>query len=623
MNRTDRQLGMDRNISRRDFLNGVAVTVGASLLPISANAQNASAQDLPEYYPPSLTGLRGAHPGSFEAAHQARDGQTFEGIDTGERYDLIVVGGGISGLSAAYFFQQRVGSNAKILILDNHDDFGGHAKRNEFEVDGQTLIGYGGTAWIEAPAGYPAVAKKLITDLGIETKRFYKYFDQELFASHGLADGYFFDKETFGADHLAVGSLADPSVLDDSPLSAKAREDLVRLHKDERHYLPDMPAEERDAYLNSMDYITYLRDRAGMGDDALKIMQPAARTDWAVNSDAFPAHAAWWSGYPGFGDLGSESSDGDGGEEEPLIFHFPDGNASIARMLVRNLIPEVADGDSMEDIVTERFRYNQLDNAKSNVRIRLNSTVVRAQHNGNKLTEPVSVTYVRDGKAHAVEGAKVVMACYNAILPRLCPEMPVTQKTALSNAVRAPLNFTNILVRNWTSFKKLGVSQIHCPGGYFYRIGLDMPVSMGDYQFSSSPDQPIVIRARRVPGMPGASAHDQFKAGQYDMLSTPFETYERNIRDQLARTLGPGGFDPAQDILGITVNRWPHGYAYGYDPESDDIAFWPSTWPEQKRHWVTGRQPFGNISIASIDSASNAMTEAAIMQAHRAVNELT
>jgi spermidine dehydrogenase len=625
MKRTDRQLGMDRDISRRDFLNGVSIAVGAALLPGTATAQDVGAQDVPGYYPPELTGMRGSHAGSFETAHLARDGVAFDADDTGERYDLVVVGGGISGLSAAYFFRQSMGGNARILILDNHDDFGGHAKRNEFSDGDREIIGYGGTMFIEAPAGYPEIAKKLIKDLGVEPQRFYKYFDRELYASLGLSEGIFFDKETFGADHLAVGDLADAAVLDHSPLSQKAREDMVRLIKDEQHYLQDIPVEKRRDFLDNMSYQTYLQDRAGMHDEVLKVMYSAARSVWAVNTDAYPARDAWSSGYPGFGDLelGVASYDHEGDQEEPNIFHFPDGNASIARLLVRKLVPAVAGGDDMEDIVTARFDYGRLDDAKSPTRIRLNSTVVRAQHVDNNLSNPVQITYVRDGKAHRVAAKQVVMACYNAIIPRLCPEMPQSQRSALSNCIRAPLVYTNVLIRNWHSFVKLGVHRINCPGGYHHRVVLDYPVSMGGYQCAKSPDEAIVLHLTRVPGEPGRSAVEQFNAGKRDLLATSFATFERNVRQQLSRVLGPGGFDPARDIAAITVNRWPHGYAYGYDPDTGRVAFEPGTWPAEKRYWDIGSRPFGNISIASTDAASNAMTESAIEEAHRAVSELT
>jgi len=628
MNKSDRNLGMGTDISRRDFLNGCKLAVGASLLPGAVLAQDSyiAAQDVPNYYPPEFTGMRGSHSGSFETAHQARDGASFNGSDNGERYDLVVVGAGISGLSAAHFYQQARGANSKILILENHDDFGGHAKRNEFQIDSNNVIGYGGSMLLEAPGYYPAIAKKLLEDLGIETQRFYRYFDQDFYSSMGLykGEGIFFDAETFGVDHLAVGDWSDPSILAQAPLSTKARGDLQRLFKDERHYLPEMPTAEQSDYLQKMDYRSYLKNHAAMDEGVLDVMQSYARGVWAVAIDALPARIAWSSGYPGFGnlDLGFESYDREGDQEEPSIFHFPDGNASVARLLVRKMIPAVAIGDTMEDIVTSRFDYSQLDEPNSPIKIRLNSTVVSVQHIDDNLSNPVKITYVRDGKTHVIESNQVIMACYNQMIPHLCPEMPRAQKSALANCIRAPLVYTNVLLRNWHSFVNLGIHRAYCPGSYHHRVMLDYPVSLGDYQFSKSPTEPIVAHLTRAPGESGSSARDQFAAGKRDLLVTTFETFERNIRDQLSRLLGPGGFNPAQDIAAITVNRWPHGYAYGYDPDTDQVAFDPDSWPAEKRVWVNGSRRFGNISIASSDSASNAMAEAAIGEAHRAVNDL-
>ena len=622
MNEGDRRLGMRADISRRDFLNGVSVAIGSSLLPSAANADIPGAQDVAGYYPPQLSGMRGSHPGSFEAAHQVRDGASWDSEDSGEQYDLVVVGGGISGLSAAYFFRQAAGNDAKVLVLDNHDDFGGHAKRNEFNLDGRLMLGYGGTQSLESPGGYPDVAKNLLRELGVDTERFYKAFDRGLYRSLDLSRSTFFDKETFGRDHLAVGDLTDAKVLAGIPVSDRGKADLLRLAADEVDYLADIPASDRVAYLERIDYGAFLKERAGIGAEALNILQSRSRGLWAIGIDALPALAAWSSGYPGFAglDLGIPSYRGD--DDEPYIFHFPDGNASIARLLVRKMIPAVAPGSSMEDIVTAKFDYRQLDNPDSRVRIRLNSTAVRARHIEDDLNNPVRVTYLRDGKARDVTAGRVVMACYHAIVPRLCPEMPRQQLAALSNALRAPLVYTNVLIRNWTSFAQLGIQRASCPGSYHHGVTLDFPVSLGDYRCPRSPEEPMVLHLTRVPIFPGLTAREQFAASKRELLATSFETFERNIRDQLGRMLDAGGFDPARDIAGITVNRWPHGYAYGYDPGTDRVAFQPAQWPVARQHWRSARQRFGNISLAATDAAANAMTESAIEEAHRAVMAL-
>ncbi|MDE0743713.1 MAG: NAD(P)-binding protein [Woeseiaceae bacterium] len=621
MNNKDKQLGMSVDISRRDFINGVGVTIGASFTTDVLASTDIGAQDMPGYYPPELTGMRGSHPGSFEGAHSLRDGMVFDTVESNEEYDLVVVGAGISGLAAAYFYQKNTNKNARILILDNHDDFGGHAKRNEFSVDGKTIIGFGGTMFLEEPSGYPVNAKQLLIDLGVDIQRFYKYFHHDLYSSYGLTRGVFFDKETFGQDYLAVGEIDDVNKFANAPISETAKRDLVRLYEDDNIYLPKMSSEEYYSFLEGISYETYLREYADMPDEIIKTMQSAARGVWAVNIDAFPASAAWIYGYPGFGNI--DPVDQEQELTEPNIFHFPDGNATIARLLVRHLIPKSAMGNSMEDIVTARFKYNELDNPSSNVSIRLNSTVIKAKHYNENLSGDVEVSYLRDGKIHTVEAKKVIMACYNSIIPRLCPEMPTMQKNALKNCIRAPLVYTNVLIRNWHSFVKLGVYRITTPGMLHHNIRLDFPVSMGDYHCSTNPGEPIILHMQYVPGDHGnPSARQQFLEGQKTLLSTPFEELERSIRNQLSRVLSPGGFDVANDILAITVNRWPHGYAYSYDSQSDRIAFDTDAFSISQQNWVIGREVFGNISIASTDSASNAMTETAIEQANRAVGDL-
>lgn len=621
MDKFDRKLGMHKEISRRDFINGMGVALGSSAFSGSILAKDLSAQDSVDYYPPKLMGLRGSHPGSFEAAHLIRDGAKFDTVPTDEKYDLVVVGAGISGLSAAYFYKENVNANAKILILDNHDDFGGHAKRNEFTYKSKKFIGFGGTMFISAPAGYPDIAKNLIQNIGIDVQNFYRYFDQNLYSSHNLSRGIFFDKERFGADVLITGEDINLEMLSNAPISEKAKRDYVRLYKENKFYLPDMPEENYYSFLNEMSYQDYLKNYVRVDDEVIAIMMASARGVWAVNIDAFPASAAWAYDYPGFQALGSYYEYE--GESEPNIFHFPDGNASIARLLVRNMIPSVASGNSMEDIVTAKFNYNELDKENNQISIRLNSTVIKVVHRQNDLTKNVNISYMRDGKINTIEAKKCIMACYNNIIPYLCPEMPAEQKIALKNCIRAPLVYTNVLIKKWQSFVNLGIRRAEMPGFLHHNVRLDFPVSIGRYKFSKNPSDPVIIHMQSVPGEYGnPSAREQFIAGQRKLLTTPFSEFERSIRNQLTRLLSKGGFDASEDILGITVNRWPHGYAYGYDPETDQVAFDMDSWPPEKQHWVNARKRFGNISIASTDSASNAMSEAAIIEADRAVKDL-
>jgi spermidine dehydrogenase len=578
-------------------------------------------------YPPALTGLRGSHDGSWEVAHELRDGKTWEGAaDTGESYDLVVVGGGISGLSAAYFFRRAYGREARILVLDNHDDFGGHAKRNEFTHEGRTFLGYGGTQSIDTPSSYSPQAMGLLKELGIETERFYQAFDEELYSSHKLARGTFFDKETFGEDRLVArsreGGWADFAAK--SPLVPDARKDLLRLYEEEIDYMPGLSESEKKDKLAKTSYLSFLRDYAKVHPQVLSLFQSRTHGLFAMGIDGVPALDCWGLGYPGFQGMALEKGDDAAlsltakpKASEPYIFHFPDGNASIARLLVRSLVPEAAPGSTMEDIVTAPMDYGKLDEPASRVRVRLGSTGVRVQHRGSVETaSEVDVVYVRDGRAERVRGNHVVMGCWNSVVPYLCPEIPKEQRDALAYGPKVPLVYTNVFIRNWTSFVKLGVSDVHCPSGYHTGISLDFPVSLGTYRFSAGPEEPMVLHLTKTPCSPGGSSREQHAAGRYELLATTFETFEREIRSQLGRVLGGGGFDPAEDILGITVNRWPHGYAYEYN------SLWDPIFPPGEAPFEIGRKPFGRIHIANSDAQAYAYTNAAIDQAYRAVEEI-
>jgi spermidine dehydrogenase len=626
----DQQLGMNRSITRRDFLNGVSVAVGVSILASNVgwmaaleDGERYAPEKDPKYYPPALMGMRGNHDGTYTYAHQVRDGNFWDDAgkpeSTGEVYDLVVVGGGISGLAAAYFFRKQAGAKARILVLDNHDDFGGHAKRNEFEVNGRLLLSNGGTQSIESPSKYSKVAKGLLQDLGIETKPFYKDYDQKLYSK--LTTACFFDKETFGEDRLVSGmaSLPWPEFLSKTPLAEKVRGEIARLYTEKVDYLLGLTREEKRARLAKISYADFLTKICKADPAVLPFFQTYTHDLFAVGIEAVPALMCYenpddygayhYAGFQGM-DLGASE------KEEPYIFHFPDGNASIARLLVRSLVAGSIPGRTMTDVVTARCDYGRLDDSASPVRIRLNSTVVRAQQSSGSGSEgEVDISYVRGKKLLTVRGKHCVLACYNGMIPYLCPELPEKQKDALRYGVKEPFIYTHVALRNWTAFQKLGTHQILSPGAYHSFTMLDFPVNIGEYRSPSKPEEPMVLFMLRVPCKPGKARRDQYRMGRYELLRTPFETFERNIRDQLQRMLAGGGFDAARDIAGITVNRWAHGYAYDYLTLSDP------DWPPEERPCVVGRKQFGRISIANSDAAATAFTDAAIDQGYRAVQE--
>lgn len=631
----DRELGMNRPIQRRDFLNGMGLAIGASLAApsdlwtemLGAADRPYAPEKVPGYYPPAKTGMRGSHDGSWEVAHAMRDGKRWSGAtrDT-ESYDLIVVGAGISGLSAAYFYRQQAGPKARILILDNHDDFGGHAKRNEFQSGGRLLIGYGGTQTITGPNLYSEQAKQLFKELGIEVRRFEKYFDQKFYASRGMGQGIFFDKETFGADKLVVGAYKTPwpEFLAKTPLPATAQNDLARLYEEKVDYLAGMSPEQKKAYLAKTSYRDYLLRNVKITREAIPVLFTSMYGLYGVGIDAVPAgDMAGLEYMPGFAGLGINDTDGPGmglevtrQDHEPYIYHFPDGIGSVPRLVVRALIPGSAPGNTMEDVVLAKFDYAKLDEEDLPVRLRLNSTVVHAANAKDDSGNGVAVTYVRGGQARGVNGAACVLACWNMVIPYMCPEMPTSQKEALAYNVKVPLVYTNVQLRNWKAFDKLKVHSVHCPGSFFSAVEMDFPVSMGGYQFTQEPDEPCVIHLLYVPVGEGATARDKQRAGRGKLMATSFAVFERNIREQLGRVLSEGGFDPASDIEAITVNRWPHGYAYEYN------SLYDPAWPAGQAPHEIGRQPFGKIHIANSDAGAFAYTNEAIDQGYRAVQEI-
>jgi spermidine dehydrogenase len=641
MKHSDKLLGINRSINRRDVLFGVA---SLSLSPLLVSSVKASGtptikgSDLinATYHPPSLMGMRGNHDGSFEVAHSlARRGQTDWGpVEqvSNDVYDLIVVGGGISGLSAAYFFREKM-PGAKILILDNHDDFGGHAKRNDFDADGRLLIGYGGSQTMQEPSGYSHIVKKLLKDLKIDPSVFDTAYDQDFFKRNKLRAGIHFNDEAWGNrktvaydlgvfdDYIPVmpSELSAEQAVQEMPISEPAKAQFLRLLTVKDDQIPNLKGDAKWDYLYRLSYQDFLIKHLNVTEpDVFKVLQDL-HIDSGVGIDSVNTLSAMsYGGLPGWSATGLPEQESD----EPYIHHFPDGNASIARQLVRDLIPGVAAGSSIKSLLHAQFDYSKLDSGDSKIQVRLNSTVVSVKNiqsmEGN---DQVSLRYVQNGQHKWVVGNSAILACNSSMIPHLCPELPKIQREALAFQTKVPILYTSVALRNWKAWKKLGLGAVVCPGGYHINALLDFPVSLGDYNFSSDESEPVIVHMERFPHRYGENltAREQYRLGRYELLTTPFEVIERNVRDQLQSLLGDGGFDAAEDIVGITVNRWSHGYSYWYnslfDPvyEDDEDPRYPH---------IIGRQPFGRIAIANADSAANAMLESAIEQAHRAVNEL-
>jgi spermidine dehydrogenase len=612
-------------ISRRDFLNGMALAIAPGLTPAAQIAAD------PTRYPPALTGLRGQHPGSFEIAHamaRAARRQPIDNLPVEESYDLVMVGGGISGLAAAWFFRRAAGPDARILILDNHDDFGGHAKRNEFTIDQRLLIGYGGSQSIQSPRTlYSDVAKDLLRELGVDVGRFETAFDRGLYSSLGLSRGAFFAREAFGRDVLlADDPLARPlsdgargqidaQALGTSvarfPILPASQAQLIALYDEARDTLAGKTIAAKLKLLKTTSYRDYLISICGCSEEVANCFQGRTLGLFGLGCDAVPAADVRDLGYPGFAGLGLP------GEtpaqwSEPYIYHFPDGNASLARLLVRALVPGAASGETMEDIVLARFNYDTLDRAGAGTRIRLNSTCIDVHDAG----ESVFVGYARAGAVHRVAAKHAVLACFHMVIPHILPDLPQRQREALAQNVKTPLVYTNVLARNWQPWVRLKVHDISAPMSFHHRVALDFPVSLGGYRHSRDPNEPVLLHLVHVPGAPnsGLDGRGQFRRGAAKLLEMTFADFEAKIRDELDRMLGPGGFSSARDIVAITVNRWPHGYGYTANSLFDGDDYEDTL--------ALARRPFGRIAIANSDAGGDAYAHIAIDQAHRAVEEL-
>ena len=611
----DRRLGMHRQISRRDFVHG------AGLAALGLSMARCSPAREERYYPPTLTGMRGSHDGSFEVAHAlAREGKSFAaGQEVDDPYDLIVVGGGISGLAAAYYYRKLHGPGSRILILDNHDDFGGHAKRNEFHQGGPMRLVWGGVFNLEYPM-FSDTVNALMAELGVDIPRLARQTDFNYGDDGRLGQATYFDAESYGRDVLLPGFAlrhGDPAQVREQigrvPLDEESVESLKRFYAMREDVLAGKSPEERRRYLRDVSYTEFLRRHGGLTEAAAGIFVNTTHGYAGVGADSLSVDECSGAGLPMEHLLGGELSTPDGSVGGEVAM-FPDGNASIARMLVRELIDGVAPGRGMDDVATAEFDYSKLDLASSPVRLRLGSTAVRVVERDGE----VRVSYVRGGKSYVARGRDCVLACYHAIVPFLCPELPQAQQEAMRHQVKRPLLLTNVMLRNSAAADRLGVSGAYCPGRMHGATWLVKGIESDGYRHPWDDPGPVVMQfwGSLAPPVTEVDARTQHRLSRALLLEMPFEDFEREVRVVLDGMLGPGGFDAAGDILAITVNRWPHGYACGY------LDLWDPDYPAGEAPHEIARRPFGRIAMANSDAGASAYTHVAIDEAWRAVNEL-
>ena len=631
---------MALKITRRDFLNGMAIGAGAGLLMpgqvIGQTTASLASSKLPgDYYPPTLTGMRGSHEGSYEVAHAlAWNGQkpsSYEELD--EHYDLVVVGAGQSGLAAAWYYRKKMGPAARILLLDNHDDFGGHAKRNEFHQDGNMVLGLGGAQNIEPMSSYSAMAIELLKDIGID--------DQALAAmTANTPDDYMLGGKFGASNGMTIpaagghknlsgnwleffhGGQGYGAAVKELPIPEEEQAKLIAFFGGDRDFLDDLSLLEQYRYVKSVSYNQFLTERVGLAEETLPILGAFTRVllgpaGW--NLTVLEALSVGCPGLKAMGWLTNRLSDLAGAfvlGDAPVAYIFPDGNASVARLLVHKLIPNVAPAmKGFEDVAISNFNYEALDLDDNSTRLRLNSTVVGVKETA---LNHVRVDYVEKGQPFSISADHCILACYNGLIPHLCPEMSDQQKEGLSYGVKVPFVYANVLLKNGRAFAGLDTTFTQCPYDPFQWVSAAPTVTSGGYQPPQSPDRPMAafMMASPTPAdIKGMPARELFRLGRHKIYGTPFKDYEQQIRDQLQGMLGQYGFNHETDITAITVNRIPHGYAYSYlgldDPDWDEV---------HAPHEI-GRAQFGRISIANSDSEAMPLMQAAFDAAWRAVQE--
>lgn len=673
-------------LSRRAFLDGIALAAGAAAAaslgsaistpaaaatPAAGSAGTARPaapaaapldtstppMNSPEY-PPGLQGLRGQPDRAFEMPHALRDGKSFaDAVDTGEAYDLIVVGAGASGLAAAYFYKKKL-PHARILVLEAADDIGGVAKRTEFVIKGQRYINCGGALAIQYAGTYTPEGKTLLADIGVNAERYWASVAETAARKKEpaveLDDATFFDRETWGSDRL-VRSYLDPFVanrrgpapttatpaelavkwkafLKEAPFSTRVKQDTLRVMTGTQDYMAGRSVEDKIERLKRMSYRDYLVNVVDVTPEVFEWWQVPLTgfSNAAAGPETYSAWTAYRRGLGGFQGMGLPTSvlsiaDYVDDEEAGKWIIFPDGLYSVSRLLVRWLNPEALPGTTQEDSIRARFNYDALDKPGKAVRIRLNSPAVQVRHAGDPATaRQVEVTYVHDGRALKARGGAVVMACFNAMIPYMCPELPEDQKAALRLAVRQPHHMATVALNNWRAFAKARLNYVSFPtmpglhqDFWGPRGGYEVPC-LGVDQRVTHPDEPLIITAwSNWTVTTGLPPRESFRAGRLQHVNLTEADYRKDLETKMQRILGPYGFDADNDIEGMIFNRFGHGMAGSmnglFDPEPPR--------PDQEQ-FVVARRRFNLITIANSDASGVALTQAAIDQANRAVNEI-
>lgn len=564
------ELGLNSNITRRDFINfSAAAVLGTALAGCNGQDKMPGMEMPPDWYGyggvGDYAGSHGNTPEIMKVAHAVRDGfydpVPATAVDTGEVFDMIIVGGGFSGLSSAFHFN-RLMPNGRCLIIDNHPIFGGEAKRNEFMVNGYRIMGPQGSnaTGISRPTGEP---DDYFTALGMprefeyppvpESAAHIKFSTDNYGFMHWLTHqstvGHFFDGPGTGKNGKWVIDIWDTD-LSNTPWPESLRKEFLRWRKE---LVSSYKKDDVDKWLDSMTLKDYYEKVLGLPTEITAYADPLLAGAIGLGCDGISAYWGKYFSLPGFSErrLGSGS------------WHtFPGGNAGIARHFIKKLIPNGIKGDQvLTDIISNPVAFDELDKNGNPVRIRLSATVIGVEHAGGRSdSEQVVVTYVKDNRVHKVRAKTVTMASGGWMNRRVIKDLPSEFREAYATFRHSSVLVANVALNNWRFLQKLGVAGCMYSGGIGFSCNIRRPMIAGKYQEPFNPDLPIVLTFYIPLFYPGRPAIEQGYAGRQELLTTPFRQYERQIREQMVRLFGSAGFDPVNDIAGLVLNRWGHAY---------------------------------------------------------------
>jgi spermidine dehydrogenase len=623
----------DCKITRRDFLGSTLLGAGAALLDGVTPAQivAAAAEDDWTGYG-GIGDYRLANGNTLEvlqAGHKMRDGAyrslLADPVDTGEIYDCVVVGGGISGLAAALFFQRFAGPGKTCLVLENHPIFGGEAKQNEFEVDGKRLIAHQGSAIYLVPYPHSFIAR-FYDSIGLHTPKlsYQKWSGAQPemtvgrtpYESAGLSRGQY--AFWFGAKFGQKSGMwmVDPlgKKLQGAPITENARKELLHyfsggVSADSKFEPPKYEGDEISRQLDAITLEQHIMRRSGLSQETIRtFLSPVEGGGSGLGPDALSAYCDYAA------DLLHPLDDGSG----EAVQMFPGGNTTIARLMAKALIPSCIDGPAtVEGVSRSAVKLAALDSSGAAVRMRLTSTVLSVRHDGDPAkADSLTIAYAKDGKVFRVKARSAVVAGGSWTAKHIITDLPAAHRQAYAQFYRSPCMMANVAVRNWRFLQKMGITGCR----WFEGVGNYMDVrrlaTVGIDDETINPDSPIVLTVKVLYAYPGLSTEEQGHRGRAEMLGISFREYEQRIREQFDAMFAHAGFDAKRDIAAIILNRWGHAYL---NPQPG--FFFGSNGKPAPRE-ILRSAPFGRITFANTDLAGAMDHRYSIMEADRAVGQL-